>query len=148
MIAPGTMQRALEPPSDPAWVVDADGYMSFARPALKFTLCAQQRILGRQGTRAITYARLETGSVDCRMLFVEGTGRGHPAAQFARRVAQRARVGLQLIQLEIEDGEVEVTFEASFEGVNLAQGDNRGLATTAAISSGTRPTTCFDARGV
>jgi trehalose/maltose hydrolase-like predicted phosphorylase len=28
-------------------------------------------------------------------------------------------VGLHLIQLEIEDGEVEVTFEASFEGVNL-----------------------------
>ena len=28
-------------------------------------------------------------------------------------------VGLQLIQLEIEDGDVEVTFEASFEGLNL-----------------------------
>ena len=57
-------------------------------------------------------------------------------------------VGLQLIQFEIEDGEIEVTFEASFEGVNLAQGDHRGLATTAAISSGTRPTSCFDARGL
>ena len=57
-------------------------------------------------------------------------------------------VGLQLIQLEIEDGEAELTFEASFEGVNLAQGEIAGLATTAAISSGTRPTTCFDARGV
>src|SRR5271163_4235844 len=33
-------------------------------------------------------------------------------------LSERA-VGLQLIQLEIEDGEVEVTFEASFEGVNL-----------------------------
>ena len=28
-------------------------------------------------------------------------------------------VGLQLIQLEIEDGEVEITLEASFEGINL-----------------------------
>ena len=28
-------------------------------------------------------------------------------------------VGLQLIQLEVEDGEVEVTLEASFEGINL-----------------------------
>jgi trehalose/maltose hydrolase-like predicted phosphorylase len=33
-------------------------------------------------------------------------------------LSERA-VGLQLIHLEIEDGEVEVTFEASFEGVNL-----------------------------
>ena len=33
-------------------------------------------------------------------------------------LSERA-VGLQLIQLEIEDGEVEVTLEASFEGVNL-----------------------------
>src|SRR6202034_3693723 len=33
-------------------------------------------------------------------------------------VSERA-VGLQLIQLEIEDGEVEVTLEASFEGINL-----------------------------
>ena len=28
-------------------------------------------------------------------------------------------IGLQLIQLEIEDGEVDVTLEASFEGTNL-----------------------------
>src|SRR3984885_4364250 len=28
-------------------------------------------------------------------------------------------VGLQLIQLEVEDGEVELTLEASFEGINL-----------------------------
>ena len=33
-------------------------------------------------------------------------------------MSERA-VGLQLIQLEIEDGEVEVTLEASFEGMNL-----------------------------
>ena len=33
-------------------------------------------------------------------------------------LSERA-VGLQLIQLEIEDGEVEVTLEASFEGVDL-----------------------------
>ena len=33
-------------------------------------------------------------------------------------LSERA-LGLQLIQLEIEDGEVELTFEASFEGVNL-----------------------------
>ena len=33
-------------------------------------------------------------------------------------LSERA-VGLQLIQLEIEDGEVDVTLEASFEGVNL-----------------------------
>ena len=33
-------------------------------------------------------------------------------------LAERA-IGLQLIQLEIENGEVEVTLEASFEGVNL-----------------------------
>ena len=40
-------------------------------------------------------------------------------------LSERA-LGLQLIQLEIEDGEVELTFEASFEGVNLAQGEHRG----------------------
>jgi trehalose/maltose hydrolase-like predicted phosphorylase len=40
-------------------------------------------------------------------------------------LSERA-LGLQLIQLEIEDGEVELTFKASFEGVNLAQGDHRG----------------------
>jgi trehalose/maltose hydrolase-like predicted phosphorylase len=33
-------------------------------------------------------------------------------------LSQRA-IGLQLIQLEIEEGEVEITLEASFEGVNL-----------------------------
>ena len=33
-------------------------------------------------------------------------------------ISERA-VGLQLIQLEVEDGEVEVTLEASFEGINL-----------------------------
>ena len=33
-------------------------------------------------------------------------------------LSERA-VGLQLIQMEIEKGEVEITFEASFEGVNL-----------------------------
>ena len=33
-------------------------------------------------------------------------------------ISERA-VGLQLMQLEVEDGEVEVTLEASFEGVDL-----------------------------
>src|ERR1700728_2920530 len=33
-------------------------------------------------------------------------------------ISERA-VGLQLIQLEVEDGDVEVTLEASFEGINL-----------------------------
>jgi trehalose/maltose hydrolase-like predicted phosphorylase len=33
-------------------------------------------------------------------------------------LSERA-LGLQLVQLEIEDGEIELTFEASFEGVNL-----------------------------
>ena len=33
-------------------------------------------------------------------------------------LSERA-VGLQLIQLEVEDGEIEVTLEASFEGINL-----------------------------
>src|SRR6202167_3262471 len=33
-------------------------------------------------------------------------------------ISERA-IGLQLIQLEVEDGEVEVTLEASFEGINL-----------------------------
>ena len=49
---------------------------------------------------------------------------GIRAAQFARRSLSERAVGLQLIQLEIEDGEVEVTFEASFEGINLAQGSS------------------------
>ena len=33
-------------------------------------------------------------------------------------LSERA-VGLQLIQMEIENGEIEITFETSFEGVNL-----------------------------
>jgi hypothetical protein len=37
-----------------------------------------------------------------------------------RLVPLRKRaIGLQLIQLEIDEGEVEVTLEASFEGLNL-----------------------------
>ena len=36
MIAPGTMQRALEPPSNPAWVVDADGYNELREATLEF----------------------------------------------------------------------------------------------------------------
>ena len=50
--------------------------------------------------------------------------RRHPTWASALRtlrlvsLSERA-VGLQLIQLEIEEGEVEITLEASFEGVNL-----------------------------
>ena len=40
------------------------------------------------------------------------------AACASYRSRERA-VGLQLIQLEVEDGEVEVTLEASFEGMEL-----------------------------
>ena len=63
-------------------------------------------------------------------------------------LSERA-VGLQLIQMEIKDGEVELTLEASFEGVNLGlicerldhdlgvwrtHGSGRGLAMAAASS--------------
>jgi transposase-like protein len=42
------------------------------------------------------------------------------------RVSLRERaIGLQLIQLEIDEGEVEVTLEASFEGLNLGLGSER-----------------------
>ena len=39
-------------------------------------------------------------------------------------LAERA-IGLQLIQCEIEEGEVEITFEASFEGLNLGLASER-----------------------
>ena len=148
MNAPGTMQRALEPTANPAWVVDAGGYNELRKATLESRFALSSGSLGVKGTGAFgrgawsrsaapvyrgavrlgrhgarhslelvqaawlqirillpsgplvhqpadasshhIFARLETGSVDCRMLFVEGTGRGHPPAQFARRVAQRA----------------------------------------------------------
>ena len=62
---------------------------------------------------------LRRGALLAECGLVEGSRRWHPPAHVAPRVLSERAVGLQLIQLEIEDGEVEVTLEASFEGINL-----------------------------
>src|SRR5277367_4742929 len=178
MIEPGTMEHALEPTADPAWVIDADGYDALRERCLESRFAISNGFMGVRGTRAITRGarwvvpphtyvaglfdtRGAAGAVpelipaadwlkvrillpggplvhdpgdlsshrmmlDMRRgaLLTECRHLGRPPLGIRARtlrlvsLSERA-VGLQLTQLEIEEGEVEVTLEASFEGLNL-----------------------------
>jgi trehalose/maltose hydrolase-like predicted phosphorylase len=172
------MQQALERTTDPAWVVDAEGYDALRERCLESRFAISNGFMGVRGTRAITRGarwvvpphtyvaglfdtRGAAGAVPelipaadwlkVRILLPDGPLVHDPGDLLSHRMrldmrrgtlltecrhlgrlplgvrlrtlrlvslSERA-VGLQLIQLEIEEGEVEVTLEASFEGVNL-----------------------------
>ncbi len=178
MTEPRTMQDALKPTSDVAWVVDADGYDALREGSLEARFAISNGFLGVRGTRPITRGarwvvpphtyvaglfdtpgtKLATSELvpaadwlQVRILAPGGPLVHHPGDATSHHMtldvkrgallaeccllktpdvrirvrtlrlvslSERA-VGLQLIQLEIEDGEVEVTLEASFESVNL-----------------------------
>jgi trehalose/maltose hydrolase-like predicted phosphorylase len=173
-----TMEDALAPTSDLAWIVDADGYDALREGSLEARFAISNGFLGVRGTRPITrgarwvvpphtyvaglfdtpgtkpaISQLVPAAdwLQVRILLPGGALVHHPGdasshhmtldlkrgALLARcdllkttdvlirvrslclvSLSERA-VGLQLIHLEIEHGEVEVRFEASFEGVNL-----------------------------
>jgi trehalose/maltose hydrolase-like predicted phosphorylase len=177
MIAAGTMQRALEPTSNPAWVVDADGYAELREATLESRIAISNGFLGLRSTRPIgrearwvvplphtyvagpfetlsptpatpklvqaaewlqihillptgpllhqpadasshhIYARRGAGSVDCRMRLLTAPPVGIRLRSLRAVSLSERTVGLQLIQLEIEDGEVELTFEVPVEVV-------------------------------
>jgi trehalose/maltose hydrolase-like predicted phosphorylase len=54
MIGPETMERALEPTADPAWVIVADGYDALRERCLESRFAISNGFLGVRGTRAIT----------------------------------------------------------------------------------------------
>ena len=58
MIAPGTMQRALEPTANPAWVVDADGYNELREATLELRFALSSGSLGVKGTGAFGKGRV------------------------------------------------------------------------------------------
>ena len=179
MNGPGTMEHALEPTTDPAWVLDADGYDPLREAILESRFAISNGFLGIRGARATTRGArwivpprtyvaglFDTSSTEgaisglvpaadwlqVRILLPGGPLVHHPGDVSSHRMTLDLRrgallsefrqltatdlgirrlrtlrfvslgeraVGLQLIQLEIEEGEVEITLEASFEGVNL-----------------------------
>jgi trehalose/maltose hydrolase-like predicted phosphorylase len=178
MIAPPTMEHALKPTADPAWLVHADGYDALRERSVESRFAISNGFLGVRGTRAITRGSrrvvppytyiaglFDTSDTKAatpelvpaadwlpiRILLPDGPVLHHPRDASSHHmtldmrrgtlladcwllkapvVAIRLRalrvaslgeraVGLQLIQLEIEDGEVEITLEASFEGLDL-----------------------------
>jgi trehalose/maltose hydrolase-like predicted phosphorylase len=172
------MQQALERTTDPAWVVDAEGYDALRERCLESRFAISNGFMGVRGTRAITRGarwvvpphtyvaglfdtRGAAGAVPelipaadwlkVRILLTDGPLVHDPGDLSSHRMMLDMRrgtfltecrnlgrlplgvrlrtlrlvslneraVGLQLIQLEFEEGEVEVTLEASFEGLNL-----------------------------
>ena len=49
-----TMEHALEPTADPAWVIDADGYDALREGSLESRFAISNGFLGVRGTRAIS----------------------------------------------------------------------------------------------
>ncbi len=183
MKMPGTMEHALEPIADPAWVLHAEGYDSLLEASVESRFAISNGLLGIRGARAITRGArwvvpprtyvaglfdspgAEPASpglvpaadwLQIRILLSGGPLVHHPGDVTSHRMTLDMRrgallsesrrlkpadqkgpnvgvhvrtlrlvslgeraIGLQLIQLEIEEGEVEITLEASFEGVNL-----------------------------
>jgi trehalose/maltose hydrolase-like predicted phosphorylase len=172
------MQQALERTTDPAWVVDAEGYDALRERCLESRFAISNGFMGVRGTRAITRGarwvvpphtyvaglfdtRGAAGAVPelipaadwlkVRILLPDGPLVHDPGDLSSHRMMLDMRrgtfltecrhlgrlplgvrlrtlrlvslneraVGLQLIQLEFEEGEVEVALEASFEGLNL-----------------------------
>jgi trehalose/maltose hydrolase-like predicted phosphorylase len=175
---PGTMEQALEPTADPAWVLDAEGYDPLREGSLESRFAISNGFLGVRGARATTRGArwivpprtyvaglFDTSSaegaisglvpaadwLEVHILLPGGPLVHHPGDVSSHRMTLDLRRGallsasrlkttelgmlrlrtlrlvslseravrLQLIQMEIEKGEIEITFEASFEGVNL-----------------------------
>ena len=179
MSGPGTMEHALEPTADPAWVLGAEGYDPLREGSLESRFAISNGFLGIRGARATTRGArwivpprtyvaglFDTSGtqgaaapglvpaadwLQVRILLPGGPLVHHPDDVSSHRMTLDLRrgallsasrfktpdlgilrlrtlrlvslgeraVGLQLIRLEIEEGEVEITLEASFEGVNL-----------------------------
>lgn len=119
MIAPGTMQRALEPPSNPAWVVDADGYNELREATLELRFALSSGSLGVKGTFTLD---LKRGALiaECCLLKAPDVG---IRLRSLRAVSLSERGWAAADPIGDRDGEVELAFEASFEGANLAQGE-------------------------
>jgi trehalose/maltose hydrolase-like predicted phosphorylase len=52
MIEPGTMEHALEPTADPAWVLDKDGYDPLRESSFESRFAISNGFLGVRGARA------------------------------------------------------------------------------------------------
>ena len=178
MIELETMEHALEPTADPAWVLTVDGYDPLREGSVESRFAVSNGFVGVRGARSTTRGarwiipprtyvaglfdkpsgeQTQPGLIPAadwlqvRILLPSGPLAHHPCAVPSHRmtldvrrgallseytqwkapeVSMRLRtlrfvslseraVGLQLIQLDIEDGEAEVELEASFEGLNL-----------------------------
>ncbi len=178
MNGPATMEHALEPTADPAWVLDAEGYDPLREGSLESRFAISNGFLGIRGARATTRGArwivpprtyvaglFDTSGTEGaisglvpaadwlqgRIVLPSGPLVHHPGDVLSHRMTLDLRrgallsasrfktpdlgivrlrtlrlvslneraVGLQLIQMEIEKGEIEITFETSFEGVNL-----------------------------
>ena len=178
MSGPVTMERALKPTDDPAWVLDADGFNPLLESSVESRFAISNGFLGIRAARAITRgarwivpprtyvaglfdapgaAPLVTERVPAAdwllvsILLPGGPLVHHPCDVSSHRMTLDLRrgtlfsearqlkspglairlralrlvslseraVGQQLVQLEIEDGEVEITLEALFGGVDL-----------------------------
>ena len=178
MNGPETMEHALGPTADPAWVLDADGYDPLREGSVESRFAISNGFLGIRGARATTRGArwivpprtyvaglFDTSGTEGaisglvpaadwlqgRILLPGGPLLHHPGDVLSHRMTLDLRrgallsasrlktpelgilrlrtlrlvslseraVGLQLIQMEVEKGDIEITFETSFEGVNL-----------------------------
>jgi trehalose/maltose hydrolase-like predicted phosphorylase len=174
----GTMEQALEPTADPAWVLHAEGYDPLRESSVELRFAISNGFLGVRGARSTTRgarwvvpprtyvaglfdtpgtAGATPGLVPAadwlqiRILLPDGPLVHHPGEVTSHRmtldvrrgalfaesrqlkapgVAIRLRtlrlaslseraIGLQLVQLDVEEGDVEITLEASFAGIDL-----------------------------
>jgi trehalose/maltose hydrolase-like predicted phosphorylase len=178
MMEPGTMDYALKPTANAAWILEAIGYDPLREGSIESRFAISNGFLGIRGARAITrgerwvipphtyvaglfdtpgteaaipelvpaadWLKVRISLPDGPLVHHPGDASSHHMTLDLRRgsllaesgllngpgvgvrlrtlrlvsMSERA-IGLQLIQLEIEDGELEVTLEASFEGLNL-----------------------------
>src|SRR5579863_320563 len=178
MRKPGTMDDALKPTGNAAWVLESAGYDPLREGSLESRFAISNGFLGIRGARAITRGArwvvpprtyvaglFDTlgakpaipelvPAADWLKVRISLSGKPlvhHPCDASSHRMTLDLRrgallaesgllktsgvgirirtlrlvslseraVGLQLINLEVEDGEAEVTLEASFEGVGL-----------------------------
>jgi trehalose/maltose hydrolase-like predicted phosphorylase len=178
MKEPGTMEHALTPTADPAWVLDADGFDPLLESSAESRFAISNGFLGIRAARAITRGArwvvpprtYVAGLFDApgaepappglvaaadwlqvRILLPGGPLVHHPCDVSSHRMTLDLRrggllsearqlkrpglairlralrlvslseraVGQQLLQLEIEEGQVEITLEALFGGVDL-----------------------------
>jgi len=184
MTGPWCMDRALEPTTDPAWVLDATGYDPLRETSVESRFAVSNGFLGvraarvvTRGTRWITPPRTYVAGLydapgtepsvpalipaanwlHVNILLPDGPLVHHPGdvlsycttldmrrggllaegrrltspdlvirVRLLRFVSLSERaLGQQLVQLNIENGTVEITLEASFEGTQLGLREDR-----------------------